>query len=175
MSPRLETERLLLRPHVAADLAACAAMWADPQVVKHIGGRPFTEEEVWGRVLRYAGHWAALGFGYWAIFEKATGRYIGEAGFADFKRDLTPSLNRAPEIGWALIPSAHGKGFATEAVRACVGWADGHFPAGQHTACIIVPANTASLRVAAKCGYAEVLRTTYKNEPTILLERRRSS
>lgn len=161
----------MLRPHVAGDLAACAAMWADPRVVKHIGGRPFTEEEVWGRVLRYVGHWAALGFGYWALFEKATGRYVGEAGFADFKRELKPSLNGAPEIGWALIPSAHGRGLATEAVRACVAWGDGHFPKSQHTVCIIGPENTASIRVATKCGYAEVLRTTYKNEPTILFKR----
>ena len=78
-------------------------MWSQPEVVRHIGGRPFTEEEVWGRVLRYIGHWTALDFGYWAIRDKESGRFVGEAGFADFKREITPSLGGAPEIGWALM------------------------------------------------------------------------
>lgn len=169
-APSIQTPRLLLRAHGPADLADCAAMWALPEVVKHIGGRPFTEEEVWGRVLRYVGHWAALGFGYWAIVDQASGRFVGEAGFADFKRDLKPSLDGAPEIGWALCPWAHGQGYATEAVRAAVAWGDAAFGA-RRTVCLIGPENAASIRVAHKCGYAEVLRTTYKGEPTLLFER----
>lgn len=145
-------------------------MWAHPDVTRHIGGRPFSEEEVWGRVLRYIGHWAALGYGYWAIREKGTDRFVGELGFADFKRDLQPPLNGVPEIGWALSPWAHGKGLATEAVRAAVEWSDQHF-AAKRTVCLISPANRASIRVAEKCGYKEFKRTTYKSEPTILFER----
>ncbi|MBS1152390.1 MAG: GCN5-like N-acetyltransferase [Myxococcaceae bacterium] len=145
-------------------------MWSHPDVTRYIGGRPFTEEEVWGRVLRYIGHWTALGFGYWAIRERSTGRFVGELGFADFKRDIQPSLAGAPEIGWALSPWAHGQGFATEAVRAVVGWGDQHFP-GQRTVCLISPGNKASIRVAEKCGYQEYERTTYKGELTLLFQR----
>ena len=170
MSAALDTERLTLRVHRAADLQDCAAMWAHPDVTRHIGGRPFTEEEVWGRVLRYIGHWTALGFGYWAIREKTTQRFVGELGFADFKRDIQPPLNGAPEIGWALSPWAHGRGFATEAVRAVVAWGDANLGTPR-TVCLISPANRASIRVAEKCAYAEYERTTYKGEPTILFER----
>ncbi|HEY0776819.1 MAG TPA: GNAT family N-acetyltransferase, partial [Gemmatirosa sp.] len=122
--PALDTARLTLRGHVPADVAECAAMWADPLVTRHIGGRPSSEEEVWARVLRYAGLWALLGFGYWVVRERASGRFVGEVGLADFRRDVTPPLGGAPEVGWVLAPWAHGRGFATEAVRAALAWAD---------------------------------------------------
>ena len=61
--PELETPRLSLRGHRVEDLEDCAAMWGDPQVTRHIGGRPSTKEEVWSRLVRYVGHWALLGFG----------------------------------------------------------------------------------------------------------------
>ncbi|RUY87038.1 N-acetyltransferase, partial [Mesorhizobium sp. M7A.F.Ca.CA.003.01.2.1] len=41
----------------------------------------------------------------------------------------------------------------------------------EKTVCIIDPENGASLRVAAKCGYREVVKTTYHDAPTILLAR----
>ena len=168
--PALETARLRLRGHRPEDLDACAAMWADPAVIRHIGGRPFSGEEVWGKILRYAGHWALLGFGYWAIEDKASGRFVGEAGFADFKRDIVPPFDGAPEIGWALAPWAHGKGLASEAVGTAVAWGDGHFGAGR-TVCMIDPENSASLRIAEKTGYREFARTSYKGTPTILFRR----
>jgi RimJ/RimL family protein N-acetyltransferase len=169
-TPTLTTARLTLRGHQTSDFRDCVAMWADPIVVRHIGGRQFTEEETWTKVLRYAGHWALLGFGYWVIRETATERFVGEAGFADFHRHMTPSIEGVPEIGWALASWAHGKGFATEAVQAAIAWGDGHFPV-RRTVCLIDPANTASVRVAEKCGYTEYARSEYKGTPTILFER----
>src|SRR5580698_334184 len=170
----IETERLRLRGHCPADFAVSAAMWADPVVTRHIGGRPQTEEETWSRLLRYAGHWALLGFGYWAVEEKATGSFVGELGFADYKRELQPALHGTPEIGWVLASPAHGKGYATEAVRAAVAWGDAHFPSAG-TACIIAPENLASIRVAAKCGYSRPQPATYKGKPTLLFVRERDA
>ncbi len=169
-APIIETERLVLRPHRRTDFADCAAMWADPVVTRHIGGRPFSKEEVWARLLRYVGHWTLLGFGYWAITEKDGARFIGELGFADFQREITPSLEGIPELGWALIPAAHGKGYATEALRTAIAWGDGVLNA-EETACIINPGNLASIRVATKCGYRETLSTHYKDQPTLLFKR----
>jgi RimJ/RimL family protein N-acetyltransferase len=169
--PGIETERLIFRSHRLEDFGDSAAMWGDPEVTRYIGGRPFSNEEVWTKLLRYVGHWSVMGFGYWVIREKATGRFVGEVGFADFKRDLEPSLEGAPEIGWALAPWAHGKGFATEAVRASVAWGVTYFESGR-TVCLISPENLASIRVAEKCGYQEFKRTTYKGHPTILFERK---
>ena len=117
----IHTERLTLRPHSLDDFADSFAMWSDPLVTKHISGRPSTTEEAWARVLKNAGHWTLLGFGF-VIREKQTGRFVGEAGFADFKRDVQPSFEGSPEAGWVLMPWAHGNGFATEAMRGALAW-----------------------------------------------------
>jgi RimJ/RimL family protein N-acetyltransferase len=121
-------------------------------------------------LLRYVGHWALLGFGYWVVEEKTTGSFIGEIGFADYKRDIEPSLQGLPEIGWIFATQFHGQGYATEAVRAAVAWGDQHFGAGQ-TACIIDPENMASSRVAEKCGYRKSQLASYKGRPTLLFVR----
>ena len=145
-------------------------MWSDPNVARYTVGKPLSEEECWSRLLRYVGHWSVLGFGYWVAEEKTTGEFVGEIGFADYKRDLQPSLKGIPEIGWVLASKAHGRGYATEAVRAAVEWGDEHFLRAR-TACIIMPENLASIRVAEKCGYRELTRTTYKGHSTLLFVR----
>ena len=170
IAPMLFTERLRLHGHGLRDFAESAGMWADPDVVRFIGGRPFTEEEVWTRLLRYVGHWAALGYGYWVIREAASGRFVGEVGFADFKRALDPPFD-APEIGWALAPWAQGRGYGLEAIQAVLAWGDGHFVTGARTVCMINPGNIASIRVAQRAGYREYARTNYKGAATVLYER----
>jgi RimJ/RimL family protein N-acetyltransferase len=171
LEPVLETARLMLRPHRLDDFEDAVAMWGDSDVTRFIGGKPATREEVWARLLRYAGHWALLGYGYWVIRETATARFVGEIGFADFHRDIAPPFEGAPEAGWALARWAHGQGFAVEALSAILAWADGHFGAAR-TVCMIEPANGPSLRLAQKAGYLEYARTSYKGAPTILFERR---
>lgn len=166
-APVLETERLRLRAHRTEDFPGLVAMWSDPEIARHTIGAPSSEQRTWIRLLAYAGHWSLKGFGYWAVEEKTTGRYIGELGFADFKRDIKPSIEGFPEIGWALATHAHGKGYATEALLAVVAWGDKNFKAPR-TVCIISPKNHASLRVAEKLGYREYARTTKDGEPEIL-------
>ena len=101
----LTTPHLTLRPHTRDDFLDSFSMWSDPEVVRYIGGKPFTREEVWARLLRYAGHWALLDYGYWVVRETDTGRFVGEVGFADFQREIEPSLAGTPEMGWALSPA----------------------------------------------------------------------
>lgn len=170
MTPVIETDRLELRAHSLTDLTACVAMWSDPLVTRHTIGEPAPPQRTWMRLLAYRGHWAVLGFGYWAVKEKATGQFIGELGFADFKRDLQPSIGGIPELGWALAGHAHGKGYATEALRAVVAWGDIHLEK-ERTVCLINPDNVASLRVAAKLGYREILQIHKDGYHQILLER----
>lgn len=170
MIPTLTTDRLLLRAHRVDDFAALAKMWADPRVTEYITGRPSTAELSWARLLRYAGHWTLLGFGYWAIEDRATGTFAGELGFADYHREIDPPLDGIPELGWILAPAFFGRGYATEAARAATHWGDTHFST-THTACLIAPQNLASIRVAEKIGFRETARTTYQNTPTILYER----
>jgi RimJ/RimL family protein N-acetyltransferase len=111
-----------------------------------------------------------MGFGYWLLEEKATGRFVGEAGFSDFKRDMTPSFDGAPEHGWAIAPWAQGKGYATEAGLAALAWARDHF-GRRDVVCMIAPDNTASIRLAERLGYREYGRNTFRGDPNILFRR----
>lgn len=169
--PTLETPRLILRSHRLSDFANSCALWSDPVVTRHISGRAFTQEEVWSRLLRYIGHWSALGYGYWVIEEKATGDFIGELGFADYKRTIDPPLV-FPEAGWALATSAHGKGYATEAILAILAWGDGNLPFDR-TCCIINPENAASIRLAEKYGFRLLRDLQYNGKIVSLFERLR--
>jgi RimJ/RimL family protein N-acetyltransferase len=169
-APTLETERLVLRAHRVEDFSDLAALWGDPLVTRFIGGVPLTPEDVWSRLLRYAGHWLLLGFGYWAVEEKATGNFLGEVGFADMKRAIEPPLGNSPEAGWVFAPSAHGKGFALEAVQAIHIWGAKNFQT-PNSACLIAPENEPSLRLAAKMGYREAARSVYKGTPAVIFYR----
>ena len=118
--PTLDTERLRLRPYRLDDFDAYAAMWADPAVVRFIGGVPFTREASWARFLRQIGQLASSqGFGFFAIEDKASGAFAGECGF----HDLTPRLSSVDRgddgnrLG-ALRRRCKGKGLAEEAMRA---------------------------------------------------------
>ena len=168
--PVLETERLILRGHRAEDFADYARMWSDPDVTRFVGGHPQTEEESWARFLRVSGHWTLLGHGFWSVHEKAGGARVGETGFLSVKREIVPSLDGIPEVGWSFDKPAQGKGYATEAVRAALAWGERHFGKVRF-ACIIAPENAASLNVAAKTGFKEVARTVYKGEPILMLYR----
>ena len=168
--PILETPRLTLRGHRREDFAAVAAMWGDLDVARHISGKPSTPEESWARMLRYAGLWALLGFGYWAVEEKASGRFAGEVGIANFMREMEPPLGDSPEAGWVFSPWAQGKGYATEAMQAALAWADVRLGATP-TVCILAPENPASMRVAEKCGFRKHAEGTYKTWPTLIYRR----
>ena len=170
LSPAIDTERLTMRRPRLEDFEEALAMWGDPKVVRYIGGKPSTREEMWARLLRYVGHWDLMGFGFWVVREKSTGRFVGEVGLADFRRDLEPSLGEDREAGWVLAPWAHGKGYATEAVRAALKWAEDRF-GPERVVCIIDPGNEPSLKVAHKCGFREFSRGAYKGEPMLMLER----
>ena len=169
-APTIETERLVLRAYRIEDFPHVVASWADPEVVRHIGGRPFTEEETWTRFLRNIALWPMLGYGYWAATERCTGRYVGDVGFADFKRDIEPSLKGVPEIGWVLARWAHGVGYATEAATAAMRWLDSAI-GPRRTVCIIDEQNSASVRVAQKCSYREFARAPYKGVTVVMFER----
>jgi RimJ/RimL family protein N-acetyltransferase len=167
--PEIETPRLLLRGHHMEDFDAHTALWADPVVTRFIGGRPFTREEAWVRFLRHAGMWATMGFGFWAVVDKASGRLAGEAGFHELRRDLEPSIEGALEAGWGFAPEMFGRGVATEAMTAILEWRSRNL-SGRRVTCLIDPENRASVRVAEKLGFREFARTTYHAAPVALFE-----
>jgi RimJ/RimL family protein N-acetyltransferase len=172
-SRAITTDRLIMAPHDRSDFADLSAMWADPQVVRFLGGSPQSEEESWARLLRYAGSWALLGFGFWAVRARDGGGYLGDIGFLEGRRAGVDGFDGDPEIGWSLNVAAQGKGYAGEAVRAALGWGGENF-AGRfnRTVAMINPDNAASVAVAARCGFRHFSVARYKDAPTGLWEYR---
>jgi len=170
--PVIETARLRLRRHRLDDLAARMAMTGNPHVMRHFGGEKAlqNEEENWSRLLRYAGHWALLGHGLFAIEEKESGRFAGEIGLADFRRGLGGDFDPFPEAAWVIDQWAEGKGYATEGIRAAIAWHEQSFGPSRKV-CIIAPDNTPSLRVAAKLDFVPFATREYHGRPVILHER----
>lgn len=167
-APVLETERLILRAHRVDDFDAIATQWADPDVVKYIGGTPSSREASWSRLLRYPGHWQMMGFGYWAIFLK-DGTFVGEIGLADYQREISPSLVGMAEMGWVISPVFHGKGYAFEAARRVLEWADANLD--RQLCCIIEPNHSASVRLAEKCGFVAQSDALYHGAVTRIFKR----
>ena len=168
--PSIETERTILRAHRPGDFDAYTEMWAAPEVTRFIGGYARTRDESWIRFLRHAGTWAMLGYGFWAIEDKASGRFIGEAGYHQIFRNMTPSIDGFPECGWALAPDMQGRGLATEIVTAVVAWGDRTL-GGQRQVCIIDRDNHASIRLAGKCGFGNPVDATFGEGTVLLFER----
>jgi RimJ/RimL family protein N-acetyltransferase len=167
-APVIETQRLRLRRHTIEDAFKVSALWGDSDVTRYIGGKPQTNEECWSRLLRYVGHWSLLGFGYWIIEEKFSGEFVGEVGFADYKRDVKPLLG-VPEVGWVLTPPKHGMGYATEAVRTVLDWGRKHFGPSA-VACLIHPDHSASIHVAEKCGFKKRQLGMYNGNPALIFD-----
>lgn len=164
------TDRLTMRLPEVSDFADMVQLWSDPDVVRYIGGRTSTDDEVWQRLLRYRGLWALVGYGYWTIRETKTGDFVGEMGFADWHRAGLPQLKGVPEGGWVLTSAMQGKGYAREALNAALQWLDRSITP-RTSACIIAPENRRSLRLAEQCGYREVSRTAHRQTDTLVMVR----
>ncbi len=171
-APVFETERLRFRPHRLDDFEDIIALWSEPEVIRHTYRKPTTRSEAWARLLLYVSHWRLLGYGYWAVEEKATGGFVGGVGIARFERDMDPPLGPLPEAGWALASRYHGRGVGKEAVSALLTWADDHLNADA-TCCIIDPANEASVRLAETFGYRFGHQATYLGDTVSVLKRPR--
>lgn len=168
--PILTTERLLLRGHRLDDFDEFLAIWKQKDLVRFIGGELPTREQVWARLLRYAGMWHHLGFGFFAVEERGSGKLIGEVGFLDLHRDMCPTTEGTLEMGWSITPPKQGKGYATEAVNAAIAWADEQF-AGRRMTCIVDLENKPSQRIAEKVGFRRIGEVNYKDRPNVMFER----
>jgi RimJ/RimL family protein N-acetyltransferase len=117
-SPRLETERLVLRRwDLEADLDSFSAMCADPEVMRYIAdGSTQTRAQCVDRLRAFEEVWREQSFGLFAVELLATGEMIGFTGLA--VPEFLPEIMPAVEIGWRLARDYWGYGYATEGARA---------------------------------------------------------
>jgi RimJ/RimL family protein N-acetyltransferase len=166
----LETARLLLRPFGPEDLDDLVALHEDPEVTRYITtlDRAAAEE----RLRQDADEWRRRGHGMLAILgrpgsaQAGTGRFLGRATVKHW-----PQFDET-EVGWTLRRDAWGRGYATEAGRACVDWAFAELDVPYLTA-MIAPGNHRSVRVAQRLGFKPMREDVLLGEPVIVHSRAR--
>ncbi|HEY0406840.1 MAG TPA: GNAT family N-acetyltransferase [Pyrinomonadaceae bacterium] len=141
----LETERLLLRMWRESDFEEYARICADPEVMRYLGGKPYSRLEAWRHMAYLVGHWHLRGYGHWAVEEKASGRLIGRLGLQ------YPTGWPGFEIGWTLARESWGKGYATEGARKALAYAFTEMDR-EHVISLIHPDNAGSIKVAERLG-----------------------
>jgi RimJ/RimL family protein N-acetyltransferase len=143
---RLETERLILRTYRLGDFEDHFKLCADPDVMRYLlGGKPLSRFEAWRHMAFLVGHWELLGYGYFAVEEKATGRFIGRIGYTN------PEGWPGFELGWTIAPEFQGKGFATEGARFLLEYAFNEM-GKDRVISVINPDNKPSIKVAERLG-----------------------
>jgi RimJ/RimL family protein N-acetyltransferase len=120
IGPTLETARLILRPPAQEDFDGFVAMGSDPETMRYLGGvKP--PDAIWRQMASLTGSWVLLGFAMFSVIEKASGQWIGRLG------PWQPGGERGnwpgTEVGWGLLASATGKGYAQEGATAAIDWA----------------------------------------------------
>jgi RimJ/RimL family protein N-acetyltransferase len=143
---RHETDRLILRMYRLSDFEDHYKLCADPDVMRYLlGGKPMSRFDAWRHMAFHVGHWELLGYGHYAVEEKASGRFIGRMGFTN------PEGGPGFELGWTLAPEFQGKGYATEGARFLLGYAFKEMNR-DHVISVINPENKPSIRVAERLG-----------------------
>jgi RimJ/RimL family protein N-acetyltransferase len=169
-APTLETERLLLRGFREDDLDQHAAILSDPVVMEHFGGHLFGREESFRRLLGGIGLWQLQGIGLLAAERKSDGKLVGHVGLFDYHREIEPSLEGRPELGYIFSAEVHGQGVAREACDALLAWADATIDAGEIVA-IISPGNDPSVKLAERLGFERQPDGVYRDEPISIWRR----
>jgi RimJ/RimL family protein N-acetyltransferase len=142
--PTIETERLILRGWCEDDLDAYAAIMADPEVMRFLGGAS-ARSDAWRGMATLIGHWELRGFGLWAVERKRDGALIGRVGVQ------YPEGWPSTEVAWTLGRPYWGHGYASEAAQASLEWGFKTLPVPKLIS-LIDAENFASQRVAQRIG-----------------------
>ncbi len=164
----LETERLRLRIPLESDFPTYEKWCANMDIMRYLGGKTMDQVQAWRHLAYLVGHWAFRGYGYYAVEEKATGAFIGRAGFTS--QTGWPGF----ELGWMLAPEYQKKGYATEAARMLLRYAFDVLDQ-PHVISLIHPDNAPSRRVADRLGEHVEGQTTVLTMPVLIYGIDRSS
>ncbi len=151
MKIALETKRLILKFLDSSDLENLIALRADPDVMKYIGdGSVHTAEQVKKFLLTDAiPYQEKHGTGFFAVFEKEFGHFIGQAGLFHMGfYDKQPDI----ELAYRLHKKYWGRGYATELAKALIHWGFEHLDIPKIVAGAELE-NIASQKVLIKAGF----------------------
>jgi RimJ/RimL family protein N-acetyltransferase len=147
----LTTERLVLRQIGEDDLDPHMALFNTPAVMRYLGGvQP--REVIAAKHAAARDSFAAEGFGFMMMEERATGELVGHCGLRRVAHPLAPNP-QDHEIGWLVREDRWRRGYAHEAMRAVVDWVFTAFAVPQIVA-LTIDGNVGSWRLMEKLGMA---------------------
>ncbi|MGH3008333.1 MAG: GNAT family N-acetyltransferase [Gaiellaceae bacterium] len=165
----IETERLLLRKPRPGDAPGLLEAISDPEVMRYIqNGRTGDLAAAERSIERWLARWEESGVGQFVLERRDDGRFIGRSGFLVWDPDVwEPAPTGETEIGWAIVRSAWGNGYATEAALALRDWAIADRGLTRLIS-LIRPGNERSVRVAEKIGETYEREVMMMGEPAML-------
>lgn len=144
IGPTLETKHLILRPPDEDGFEGYAALYADEHAARHIGGLK-DRAQAWRAMTSLIGMWVVRGYGFFFVYEKATGDWVGSVG------PHCPEGWPGREVGWSIAQAHWRKGYGREAAETAMnfvfdklGW--------DKVIHVIDPANTPSEALAQALG-----------------------
>lgn len=165
----LETARLTLRLPRAEDLEGYAAMVADPEVNRFVGGATLALPGQAFRALGWLiGHWQLRGYGPWIVTERASGALVGRIG------GYYPLEWPAAEITWTLARPFWGKGYAEEASRAARDAVLAHLRPDRLVS-LVATENERSAKLARRLGCTRAETILLHDTPCIVFEHPREA
>ncbi|WP_221584009.1 GNAT family N-acetyltransferase [Microbacterium sp. G2-8] len=118
-TPTLETDRLRLRPFTEADADDIFALQSDADVLRYWDSPPWTDRSSVARFMARCRQFAEDGSGARVVIEQARDHtFLGWCTFNDWN-----PVFRSASLGYCLRAAAWGRGYATEAAGALLGWA----------------------------------------------------
>jgi RimJ/RimL family protein N-acetyltransferase len=161
MNLTFESERLVFRPLSETDLDLAIEQWTDPDVVKYVADKTYTEEELAEEMPIVVRRCAGGCIGIWCLIDKATMEKLGTALLLPMPVELDDTDwdlvvgDQIPEgdieIGYILKKPAWGKGYATEACKRLLKFAFEESPLEEVVATIDAE-NATSRKVLEKSG-----------------------
>jgi RimJ/RimL family protein N-acetyltransferase len=157
VAPTINTERLTLRQFALDDWRAMHEHYSDLECTRFTFGRALSEGESWRAMASMVGHWQLRGYGPYAVVENASSELVGTVGL------WYPNDWPEPEIKWALLRKAWGKGYAQEAAKAVQGVAVRHL--GKPPISLIGVENAPSIHVALAVGATLERQMLFRGNP----------
>lgn len=165
---RIETEHLVGERLCERHLDELRLVDADPRMQAWLGGVVRDEDETRAGIARCDEQWERNGIGWWCLFARDDGRFVGRGGVRWMEFDGTLEH----ELAWSVVPEEQGRGFATEMAREFVRIAFDERGADSVLA-LTQPHNVASRRVMEKLGMVHERDGTHADLPHVFYRLRR--
>jgi ribosomal-protein-alanine N-acetyltransferase len=160
----LETPRLLLRKKVVEDAPFFLELNSNLLVTQYTGDGAFENLQAAEAIVKYViDQYENNGYGRWMVVEKETNHPIGWCGLK-FHADT-----KETDIGYRLLESTWGKGYATESAKACIAYGFKHFNLNRVIG-NAMKKNTASINVFKKLGMTYLKDTLIDNIDSVTYE-----